>query len=102
MISNKLNLEDHSSLCGTEIGDTIVLFGNILFVVLEISNFLDKNAAYSEYILRLKDEERYFSCEVVLLRYSPDDYGYEAAVQDFSFIEVEKKETITYSWVQKI
>ena len=101
MINNKLNLEDHRSLSDTSIGDEITLFSNEIFVVLEIENSLDENASYIDYILKLKNEERFFNCEVVLLRYGYEDYGYEDGVQTLDFIEVEKKETITYSWVQK-
>ena len=61
----------------------------------------DKDTIYIEYILQLKGEERFFSCSVVLQRYGYDDYGYEDFSQDLDFIEVEKKEVVTYTWVQK-
>lgn len=100
-ISNKLTTKDHEMLSISMEGDSVVLFDSIVFQVLEKERSEDKDAIYIEYILQLQDEERFFSCTVVLIRYGYDDYGYEDFSQDLNFIEVEKKEVVTYTWVQK-
>lgn len=100
-ISNKLTIKDHEMLSISMEGDFVTLFGSVVFQVLEQKRSEDKDTIYIEYILQLKGEERFFSCSVVLLRYGYDDYGYEDFSQDLDFIEVEKKEVVTYTWVQK-
>lgn len=100
-ISNKLTTKDHEMLSISMEGDFVTLFDSIVFQVLEIERSEDKDAIYIEYILQLQGEERFFSCSVVLIRYGYDDYGYEDFSQDLDFIEVEKKEVVTYTWVQK-
>lgn len=100
-ISNKLTTKDHEMLSISMEGDFVTLFGSVVFQVLEKERSEDKDAIYIEYILQLQDEERFFSCTVVLIRYGYDDYGYEDFSQDLNFIEVEKKEVVTYTWVQK-
>lgn len=100
-ISNKLTIKDHEMLSISMEGDFVTLFDSIVFQVLEIERSEDKDAIYIEYILQLQGEERFFSCSVVLIRYGYDDYGYEDFSQDLDFIEVEKKEVVTYTWIQK-
>jgi len=100
-ISNKLTIKDHEMLSISMEGDFVTLFGSVVFQVLEQKRSEDKDTIYIEYILQLKGEERFFSCSVVLQRYGYDDYGYEDFSQDLDFIEVEKKEVVTYTWVQK-
>ena len=100
-ISNKLTTKDHEMLSISMEGDFVTLFGSVVFQVLEKERSEDKDAIYIEYILQLQGEERFFSCSVVLIRYGYDDYGYEDFSQDLDFIEVEKKEVVTYTWVQK-
>lgn len=100
-ISNKLTTKDHEMISISMEGDFVTLFDSIVFQVLEIERSEDKDAIYIEYILQLQGEERFFSCSVVLIRYGYDDYGYEDFSQDLDFIEVEKKEVVTYTWVQK-
>ena len=100
-ISNKLTTKDHEMLSISMEGDFVTLFDSIVFQVLEIERSEDKDAIYIEYILQIQGEERFFSCSVVLIRYGYDDYGYEDFSQDLDFIEVEKKEVVTYTWVQK-
>ena len=100
-ISNKLTTKDHEMLSISMEGDFVTLFGSVVFQVLEKERSEDKDASYIEYILQLQGGERFFSCSVVLIRYGYDDYGYEDFSQDLNFIEVEKKEVVTYTWVQK-
>jgi hypothetical protein len=100
-ISNKLTTKDHEMLSISMEGDFVTLFGSVVFQVLEKERSEDKDAIYIEYILQIQGEERFFSCSVVLIRYGYDDYGYEGFSQDLDFIEVEKKEVVTYTWVQK-
>ena len=100
-ISNKLTTKDHEMLSISMEGDFVTLFDSVVFQVLEKERSEDKDAIYIEYILQLQGEERFFSCSVVLIRYGYHDYGYEDFSQDLDFIEVEKKEVVTYTWVQK-
>ena len=100
-ISNKLTTKDHEMLSISMEGDFVTLFDSIVFQVLEIERSEDKDAIYIEYILQIQGEERFLSCSVVLISYGYDDYGYEGFSQDLDFIEVEKKEVVTYTWVQK-
>ncbi len=101
VINNILDAKDHRRLVSVLEGDSVVLFDKLVFQVIEKESSEDKDAIYTEYVLQLQGEERFFSCSVVLLRYGYEDYGYEDFAQDFSFIEVEKKEVISYVWVQK-
>ncbi|MBV5347766.1 hypothetical protein JZU46_06095 [bacterium] len=103
MVLNTLTREQHIELSNSVVGDTVFL-DNYTFKVIECNRNQDSNFVYDEYVIATYDLQvtRYFTYTTIYTIFGYDDWGYEEDLQNYDIIEVEKQETITYTWVQKL
>jgi len=101
IILSEVTKEDHAYLSDRNAGDIVEIF-DLEFEIMEIYETADQNFLYSEYVVQLLDSDRFFSFTSVLSYFPTGELVYEESMQSYSFIEIEKKEVTTHTWVQKI
>lgn len=69
------------------------------FEYMEEHEDMNENGVNKIMIWKRPSDNKFFQSLVYYCRYGYEDYGYESSCQDLNLYEVEKKEIITYKWV---